>query len=605
MDDYVTLDMGPARASVLQSCEATTHYLYSKQKRYQPVRLCVFAAFTRYFKEENSVYYNFALHLINILLLFLLLRKFKVGSIFSLISVLLFAVFGRFRYMDSTSVMVGGSGLNLLFILTTFLFLIKGLQATAQELLKRYAFLTVSALAYAGLVFSYEVAIPLFAPLVMVFYLFNPGGKGLLTPLKTKKMLYLLLYLVPLLFYIVFYRLLVKVSYEGAEIVWSLDIFIRLKSYILYTLIPSFKLYIPSKTGLLALGLYFAAVIVALKSSKSKISPYDRKKSGLNFLLFGATFYSSAIVIFTLNDWSTPADVMVHHTYLLTAAGATLIASLFYNFQWIFPDSFRKIYLTVLIVLIFPIILLGGVFNAEVNYGTNSVRASKASSISRLKKGIQSDIQDIDKTDAILLKNLYAPFYEIKSMNGAFEKWFGFQKDIMSGREIISARGDDIVFKGPLSIYAKARKFRVRNDRARIFFMSPLSGEILPYHYFVDFVRRLNIYQTLHVKEDFPSDNYDDQYRLEAILSNFKKNNYLNIWFKSNKGLQDFAKSHTLIEVNDELVPDDRMILSGDRLSIDISGRTKKINYFFLKVLSSDDRFKSTIRLIALTRSLP
>jgi len=138
-----------------------------------------------------------------------------------------------------------------------------------------------------------------------------------------------------------------------------------------------------------------------------------------------------------------------------------------------------------------------------------------------------------------------------------------------------------------------------------MFFVSPIDGELLPYHYFVDFERGLNLYQMRHIEEDWQKDGVDESQILEVILSNFKRNNYLNIWFKSNQGLQDFAKSHTAIEVNDELVPDDRMTLSGDRLSIDISGRTEKINYFFLKVLSSDDRFKSTIRLIALTGSLP
>jgi len=605
LDDYYTFEFAPAGSSILESSKATTDFLYREQGRFQPVRLYIFVALTHIFDEDSSVYYNFALHLVNILLLFLLLRKFRAGSIFSLISVLLFAVFGRFRYMDSSSVMIGGSGLNLLFILLTFLFLIKSLEAPPRRFLKRYAYLFISFLAYVSLIFSYEVAVPLFAPLVAVFYLFNRAGKGLLGPLRTKKSSYLLLYFIPLFIYIVFFRLFVKVDYEGAEIVWSLNILTRLKAYLLYTLFPPFPTEVHGliTAEFIILILYFSALILAMKRPDgNRVSVSDKRVSGLRLLLFSIVFYPSTVILFTLNNWEVPTSVMVHHTYLMTAAGAVLLAAFFYNLQWVFPQRLRKKYPVILAVFIFPLFLLNGEYNTVRYYKNDSHRVNE---IKNIKKGIEALIPDVDSVDAVLFRNLSTPYYHIPSMDGALLKWFKFKKHIISGRDIISVRGDDIVFKGPLSIYVEPTSHKAKNDRVRIFFVSPIDGELLPYHYFVDLKRRLNIYQIGHVKEDWQKDGVDERQRLEAILSNFKKNNYLNIWFKSNKGLQNFAKSHTSIEVNDELVPDDRMTLSGDRLSIDISGRTKKINYFFLKVLSSDDRFKSTIRLIALTGSLP
>jgi len=393
LDDYYTFDFISAGKSLPQSCRELTYNMYNKQGRFLPVGECIFLTFTRFFEEENSVYYNFALHLINIILLFLLLRKFKAGSIFSLISVLLFAVFGRFRYMDSSIVMIGGSGLNLCLFLTTSLFLIKGLQTSAQRLLMRYVFISLSALAYLLFVFTYEVALPLFVPIVALFYIFNPVNMGLLASFKTKKSFYILLYLIPVLFYGIWFRLLGHHTYSGNTIVWSMNIFIRLKSYILYTLIPPFEMHMPSKSELVVLLLYFIAVIMAMKRDKSEIGRADEKKTGLRLLLFGAVFYSSAVVLFTLNDWKTPTDVMVHHTYLMTAAGAVLLIAFFYNLQWVFPQRLKKKYPAILAIFIFPLFLLNGEYNTVRLYSDN---AYQGNDIRNIKKGIETLIPDVD-----------------------------------------------------------------------------------------------------------------------------------------------------------------------------------------------------------------
>jgi len=610
-DDYSTIECAPADSSVLQECHAITAYLYEQQKRYHPVRIYSFVVFTRLFNAQSSVYYNFSVHIINILLLFLFLRKFALGNVFSFISVLLFAVFGRARYMDNASTMVGGSGLNLFFILLTFLFLIKSLETNEQRRLKRFAFLGISLLSYTALVFSYEVAIPLFASIVPVFYFFskgeNKGGKGLLAPFRTKKSYYLLLLFLPALIYLVFFRLLVKVHYTGAEIDLSLDILTRLKAYLVYTLRPPVRpilIHAPTMAEFIILALYFGAIVFTLKKTgKGPPDLTDKKRAAARLLLFSVVFYPATVGIYTLNHWLTPTHVMIHHTYLMTAAAALLLSSSFYSFQWALPPSFRKKYLAILIIFVFPIVLI----NAErhiVRYYQDE--AGTVTAIRTLKSALMSNIPDINKTDAIILKNFYYPFYDISSMPGAFLNWFRQGRYIFSGREIISVKDGDIVFKGPLHRYKQPNEeIRAANNRVMIFFVRRKDGYALPYHPVINFEKARNLYQTEQVRGDCPRGKCVDKDRLDAILSNFKTNNYLNINFRSGKDAELFMKNAPLFEINDELVSRGAMRVSGSRLSVDVSDATGRTNYFFLTIISSDKGFKDAIRRIYLTGKIP
>jgi hypothetical protein len=597
LDDYTSFDMSPGGISVLESCRATTDSLYRVQKRYQPVRLCLFVALTRFVEEENSVYYNFALHLLNILLLFLLLRKFGVGEVFSFVSVLVFAVYGRFRYMDSSSVMIGGSGLNLFLILLTFLFLIKALETRGPGRQRRFAFLGVSVLAYTSLVFSYEVAAPLFAPLVLIFYLFNHGKRSLAAQLVSKRTGYLLLYFIPLAVYIIFFRLLVKVGYEGAEVQWGAEIFTRLKAYIDYTLFPPVQTHGLVTIEFVILALYFGVLALALKAGR-RVDERN-KKNGLRLLLFGLVFYPSTVVLFALNHWMKPTSVMVHHTYLMTAASAVLVSAFFYNLQWLLPASWRRKYLSVLAVLLFPIVLINAERHTVLHYKNDAVRVGQ---IRAMKKELQTAISDIENVDAIILKNFYEPYLQTGSMNGAFKKWFGFRKDIMSGREIVSVKGDEIVFKGPLFRYSKPTEQKVQNGRVRIFFVNLETGAPAPYYEVIDFTRSLNLDQTMHMMSDWKLDGERDPRVLEAILSNERRNRYFEIWFLSKDGAEKFLENLKNFELNGEQVPAQKFVARGDHLVLDISDTTDMMNYYFITIRSSDKRFRQGIRFIGLSK---
>jgi len=362
LDDYYTFEFAPAGASVIEAGRATTAYLYEGQKRYQPVRLYIFTAFTRFFDEDTSPYYNFALHLANILLLFLLLRKFGAGGIFSFLGVLYFAVFGRQRFIDSSSAMIGGSGLNLFLISLSFLFLIKALEIEEDRPLRRYSFFAVSVLAYASLVFSYEVAVPLFVPLVLVYYLFRGRRcqKGPGRPSMTESLRHLAPYALPLVIYLVFFRLLVRVTYLGAKIKLSLDILRRLTSYMQYTLIPAFLPQGIKMAEVIILVLYFIGIVICFTNGLGHgARASEKKKRGLVLLVIGVLFYLATVLPFAFNSWLTPTSVMQHHTYLMTAAGGILLSSIFYNLGWVLPDSLRRVCLAALVVLVFPVFFIG------------------------------------------------------------------------------------------------------------------------------------------------------------------------------------------------------------------------------------------------------
>ena len=121
-----------------------------------------------------------------------------------------------------------------------------------------------------------------------------------------------------------------------------------------------------------------------------------------------------------------------------------------------------------------------------------------------MKNGLKTAINDVANTDVIILKNFFYGYYFISGVDGAFSKWFGFKKNIVSGREILSTSGDLIKYKGPLHRYAKPRELDVKHNKIQIFYVRKSDGEILSYYDFIDFEYDINLYQTLQVKSDCP-----------------------------------------------------------------------------------------------------
>ena len=264
------------------------------------------------------------------------------ANTFSLLSILFFSLFGRDRLMDSVSVIIG-SGLILFLILLTLLFLIKTFETQKDELAKRCFFIGVSSLAYLLLILSYEIAFPVLMVVLITSYFFQPSKKSLKEFFKSR--LYLLLYLVPLLGYFVHYKFYtnLKNNYKGAEIVWSLDILTRLNTYLSYTLVLPAKLHLPTIEELAVLLLYFIAIYLSLKTEDLSAGYREKRRRCFKLLIFGTVFYFSTIVLFIINNYLTPYDIMMHHTYLMTAASSILLVFLFLQHTVVLPRVLQEV----------------------------------------------------------------------------------------------------------------------------------------------------------------------------------------------------------------------------------------------------------------------
>lgn len=594
LDDYETLSAGGAGA-VLERTARIVDWLRFEQGRFQPVRLFLFAALTHLFDEEASVYYNFGLHLVNIALLYLLLRKFKAGSVFTTATLLSFAVFGRWRKIESPSIMMGGSGLNLFLILVALLFLIKALEDTRAPRSKLY--LLASYVAYASLVFSYEIAFPFFLPIAAAFWFFHLADKPRPDLHKAKEYLYLLPYVMLLLIYLVFFMPGSKGAHphSGTQIVLSTDILIRLKSYIMYTLLPPIQPNIPTKEGAAFLVLYYCTIALALKAKDHEEGPCYAKGAGTRLLLFSGIFYFSTMALFIVNDFETPDVVMLHHTYPMTAMGAIIFVFALFSPQRYFSGRYGKAYFYLLILLIVPVILLRGV---HYNVRFYKDQSENIWPVKLIREKIRASV-DPEKTDAVIIKNFFHGYYGVFGLNGALLQWFDFKNDMLSGREVVSAYKNEIVFKGPLTYYSPLadKTFTAQNARTEIFYLNE-DKTLSSYGNHIDFEKGANIFQTRQVMGDCPLGGCGDGSVMDAILRGSNNDGFISIRFRSRRAKMRFLSSLKTIELNGEPVKDPAVL--DDSIVLDIRDFRKDTTYFFLKIISGSKTFKDDLKSIGM-----
>jgi len=590
MDDYITLEKGTT-GSIFESSQAITSWLHSSQGRYQPVRLFILTVLTRIFQEEYSPYYNFGLHLINLVLLFLLLRKFNVTHVSILITVLLFSLFGRYRMMESPNVMIGGSGLNLSFILLTLLFLIKSFEVST----KKIVCLVISWVAYTCLIFSYEVAFPLFLPIVYVFFIFHLKDISR-NSFRLKKYLYLFPYLISPLIYLILFKVSTQSSYEGSTIKLSSEILTRLRAYIDYTMHFPIKFTIGTK-GVSVLLLYFTAVIISLKIDRLDTTSSNQIQNNLKVLIFGIIFYFSSMVLFTLTKLGIPSSIMRHHTYLMTAGSSILMVFALFSMHFIFKGSIKKAYQYFLIIFFFPVFLVSGL---NFNLKHYKEEFERTNSIKLIKYKIQASIKEAGEIDAIIVKNFFQPYYNISGMSGAFLQWFNFKKYIHAGREIISVKDNNIKFRGPLTYYhSPNQEYEVQNKRTEIFYLNEEDKNLLSYHDVINFDEGENIHQTLQVRGD-SSSQCDSDYILDAILKNEDKDNFLAIIFNSTHDLDIFLKKVVLFDLNGAVAK--TVFVSKNSIFIDAGKSRDNVKYLLLRIVSTDKKFKGYLKSISLSR---
>jgi hypothetical protein len=598
-DDYISIEKGGA-GSISENAIGTINWLYAGQGRFQPVRLFIFSAATQMFQEEYAPIYNFALHLVNLLLFFYLLRKFNVSNIHSLIIVLLFSLFGRYRMMESPAVMIAGSGLNLFFILVTLIFLIKAIKENYWGV-KKISWYAISLTSYAGLTFSYEVAFPLILVVIYTFVIFNDERSK---QWDIKRYLPLAGYFSLLSIYLIFFRQ-TESSYEGASIVWNYDIFTRFKSYLKYALDYPTKLRaIPEL--ILFFILYYFATYLAIKADSATTNKEQEDNplilAKYKLFGFGVIFYFSAVVLLTLNHWQTPTSIMRHHVYLITAGSSIFIISMVLGLQYFVRPSIRKFYFHFMIWFIFPIVLAGGFCKIIKTYEGQKERTD---AIKLIKYKLQSSIDDPSKLDAILIKNFandgFAQgYYGISGVDGAYLQWFGFKKYIHSGREIISVLDNNIKFKGPLTYYNLPNVERdVDNENVEIFYLNEADKNLLTYSDNINFLEGKNLHQIDQVMGDSDQRKCNENHVLNVLLKNLQRRNTLAISLDSVDSIAGFLKE-ARIEINGRAA---KTAFVKDKV-IYIDG-VPDAKYIFLRIVSTNYKFKKSLEEIKFDNNPP
>ena len=567
-DDYYTVDLGGANPTCAAAGKIIST-LYEGQRRYQPVRLFLFCIAVHLFPEEYSFFYNFGLHLVNILLLFLLIRTFKVNDCLAFAAAAVFSAYGISRTLESPSTMIGGSGLSAFFTLVTLLLLAYGLGRPSGY--KKYISLLFSYISYLCLVFSYEVAFPMIVVISYGFILLNRiiRNQGILSCMRS----YLVLapYVGALAVYYFLFRSQPS-SYEGATMSLDKDVIIRLFSYSKAMISPfrefrfSLRLEIVIDLIIYYLGIY---LLFRCPGAEEKLNiSFDSPRNHLSVLLFGVAWYICSVVLFIFNRWQVPTNIMWHHLYLMTAGCAIAISSIFFCLSDIIYPKAKNIYKWSVMYVILPAFLINSL-SFHLNYGEAS--AYKAETLRNVKRQIQSYVPDVSKIDALILKNFLKPenlySYQISNMNGALLQWFYYKKYIKAGDDILSVKNGKIVFVGPLSHHPHLHHREtivVQNNKAEILFFDSATKKLLPYEEEIDFEKGINIHQTKQVRNDL---KLEEGY-IEAILRNNQACRFLKVALKEPMN-PSLIGNAMLIAVNDEPVKE--AYISGNLIFIDIS----------------------------------
>ncbi|MBF0274558.1 MAG: hypothetical protein HQK84_04930, partial [Nitrospinae bacterium] len=431
-DDHFTISGGYG-TTLYQHIVNTIDWLVDIQSRYQPFRLSLFVFFIRTFPEEYSVYYNIGLHIINLLVLIPVLRKFNLNPLYIFIIATYFSLFGRNRYMDSASSTIAGAEMYILFILLTLYFLIKAIESTSRN--KKIIFLTCSYLLYLSIVFSYEVAYPFFLLIVFVFIFFNYQHHSFQVFKRVKEYLVLVPYLLFLIIYLFFFRLPVQGgSYGGSTVTFGLHNLLQFQTYFVGSM--TFQIrpgddYSFRWEWLAFLFLYYLFLFIFLSLTKEdsgkKVHELFNKKDSLNFLLFSALFFFTTIILFSINKGIAPGSFMAQHAYSFTFGSSLFTVSLLFYLQFFFPAVARQKYIRFLIYIFFPLVCLIGLnFNLKLAE-SQQVRSEE---MTKMKMGLREKIKDIKEIDAIIIKNFKYPYYYITSVNAAFIVWFDYSKYI-------------------------------------------------------------------------------------------------------------------------------------------------------------------------------
>jgi hypothetical protein len=601
-DDYLTINNGGAYEP-WEFSNNIISWLYEWQQRFQPVRLIIFGYFVHFFGENYAFGYNFILHLINLILLFLVVRSFRVDALPAFLIVLLFSFFGQNRMIESPSAMVGGSGLNTLFTLITVICLFKAF--ASENLRSKLILLFISYLSFSGFVFSYEVAFPMILPIIFVFVVTVSFQTQKNRTILVNGLL-LLPYLVPIVIFIYGFHN-TQSSYGGAKVVLTTDIFIKFLSYCRALLHGTmhFDATFRWLDAALFIILFFAGLYYLRKADDDDAGRVENNPLSKNYLflfLFGLLWFFSSVCLFTVNQWGSKTAVMYHHLYLMSAG-----FSIFLIPGILFVLSIRKLQRLkgVFTYILAPVILIT-LMNYHIDYA--KAQKKKTTVLREIKNQLKTHIPDITAVDAVLIKNFLAPEslnqYQISHFNGTLLQWFDYKKYLNSGDHITSTIKNKVVFKGPLSYYEcemRSKNYQVDNNRLALFYYDSDGKTLIPYFSEIDFENNENLHQTRLVYSQTKN-----SMALNAILYSGlskPKKRFISIEF-SDKISSIYFDESTIIDVNNQ--PVNKLIIDQNSIYFDISDLAVNCNYFFLYANFGKYKFlKNMIKAISLTKSAP
>ena len=596
-DDYLTIEKGGANAP-WEFSNNIVSWLYKGQQRFQPVRLILFGYFVHFFGENYAFGYNFILHLINLILLFLVVRRFRIDARSAFLIVLLFSFFGQERMIESPSVMIGGSGLNTMFTLVSVLCLFKAF--TAENLCSKLILLFTSYIFFSGFVFSYEVAFPMVLPLFFVFavtFFFQPQKSRVFL----FNSLFLLPYFVPMIIYICGFHH-TQSPYSGAIVVLSTDIFIKFLAYCRALLHGTMRFggtfhWLDTALFLILFlaGMYYSWQLD--NDAPGQVENNSPSKNYLLLFLFGSLWFLSSVCLFTVNQWESKTAVMHHHLYLMSAGFSIVMIT-----GLLFILSIRKLHKlkSVFTYILAPVILIT-LMNYHIDYA--KVQENKTTVLRNIKNKLKMYIPDVSAVDAVLIKNFLAPEslhqYQISHLNGALLQWFDYKKYLNSGDYITSVIKNRVVFKGPLSYYEnelRSKTYQVDNNRMALFYYDSDNKTLIPYFSKIDFEHNENLHQTRMVYAQTQNSK-----ALNAILYSDldqTKKRYIGIAFNEEISSAYFDGS-TVIGVNNQ--PVNALLIDQKAVYFDISDLAQNCNYFFLYASFGKYQFlKNMIKTVSL-----
>lgn len=457
-DDYLTLEYARS-TDLIVSSQNIIEWLYHSQNRFQPVRLFIFTLSTLNFREEYVILLNLCLHIINTLVAYKFLRVFNLNYHISLAVIVIFGADATWRMIESPSAMIGGDGL-IFFLMFSSIYLFKYVFSSSSLNFSIFGKYFLSLLLYACAIYSYESAFSL--SIIFGASLLSLKNNNYLSGIKRFSLM-ILPYLIIAITYLIYFRGS-NSGYEGAAFNLSADVLTRLLSYskTIFKFGVSYKLSDIFQYSLFCIFIILSSfLIVKINSNCNSVALKNEEMP----IILGSIIYFAAVLLFIINNWQSPKDVMHHHLYIATFGASLLVAKICFTIK-----KLLKINNEVVISFIVSLFLISSFVSLSKSY--KEIYKSK-----ELVKNIRDQIiskYDGSKYVVINDYNLHRPNFHpiMSSMNGALLVWLN-NKDVRGVTDPKFINSELIEVKSPLTYYKESNEIiKVKNSDVQMFYIN-------------------------------------------------------------------------------------------------------------------------------------